>query len=253
MKYRMGKNMIHVAICDDEDVFLFMEQKLVSEYMKNHDYKYRVDTFSSGIDFLQSTENIGDFDIVFLDINMDELDGIETAKKLREYGSQAYVVFVTAFITYAPEGYKVDATRFLLKDSETLKPSIEECLDSIILKMNYREYRETFVFLEGKRVLNPDEIVYIESNLHKLIFCLTGKKSKKYSMYEKLDVMEKRLYNYGFCRIHKSFLVNMKYVQEIGRYDVRLTENICHKTYLSVSQSRYNNAKEQFIFYRGEI
>ncbi len=163
--------MIHIAICDDEDGFLFLEQKLVSTYMKNHDYQYRVDTFSSGIDFLQSNENIENFDIIFLDINMDELDGIETAKKIRESGSQAYVVFVTAFITYALEGYKVDAIRFLLKDSDSLEASIEECLDCIILKMNYKENREAFAFLEGEKTLSPDEIVYIESNLHKDGIC----------------------------------------------------------------------------------
>lgn len=245
--------MIHIAICDDEDGFLFLEQKLVSAYMKNHDYQYRVDTFSSGINFLQSNENIENLDIIFLDINMDELDGIETAKKIREYGSRAYIVFVTAFITYALEGYKVDATRFLLKDSDSLELSIEECLDSIILKMNYKENRETFDFLEGERTLSPDEIVYIESNLHKLTFHLAEKNMKRYTMYEKLDVLEQRLCSYSFCRIHKSFLVNLKYVQEIERYYAKLIKNICHTSYLSVSQSRYNNAKEQFIFYQGEI
>lgn len=245
--------MIHIAICDDEAGFLFLEQKLVSAYMKNHDYQYRVDTFSSGIDFLQSNEDIGNFDIIFLDINMDELDGIETAKKIRECGSRAYVVFVTAFITYALEGYKVDAIRFLLKDSDSLEPSIEECLDSIILKMNYKENRETFAFLEGEKTLSPDEIVYIESNLHKLTFYLAEETVKSYSMYEKLDTLDSRLCSYGFCRIHKSFLVNLKYVQEIERYSAKLTENICHTSHLSVSQSRYNNAKEQFIFYQGEV
>ncbi len=245
--------MIHIAICDDEDGFLFLEQKLVSTYMKNHDYQYRVDTFSSGIDFLQSNENIENFDIIFLDINMDELDGIETAKKIRESGSQAYVVFVTAFITYALEGYKVDAIRFLLKDSDSLEASIEECLDCIILKMNYKENREAFAFLEGEKTLSPDEIVYIESNLHKSTFYLAEKNMKRYSMYEKLDVLYQRLCCYGFCRIHKSFLVNLKYVQEMERYSVKLKENICHTSHLNVSQSRYNNAKEQFIFYQGEV
>ncbi len=245
--------MIHIAICDDEDGFLFLEQKLVSAYMENHDYQYHVDTFSSGIDFLQSNENIGNFDIIFLDINMNKLDGIETAKKIRECGSQAYIVFVTAFITYALEGYKVDAIRFLLKESESLEPSIEECLDSIILKMNYKENRETFIFLEGEKTLSPDDIVYIESNLHKLTFYLAEENMKSYSMYEKLDVLDKRLCRYDFCRIHKSFLVNLKYVQEIERYSAKLTENICHISHLSVSQSRYNHAKEQFIFYQGEV
>ena len=129
--------MIRIAICDDEDGFLFLEQKVVSAYMKNHDYQYCVDTFSSGIDLLQPNGNIEDFDIIFLDINMNELDGLETAKKIRECGSRAYIVFVTAFVTYALEGYKVDAIRYLLKESDSLEPSIEECLDSIIQKMNY--------------------------------------------------------------------------------------------------------------------
>lgn len=60
-----------------------------------------------------------------------------SSRKIRECGSRAYIVFVTAFITYALEGYKVDAIRFLLKDDDSLESSIEECLDSIILKMNY--------------------------------------------------------------------------------------------------------------------
>lgn len=245
--------MIHIAICDDEDGFLFLEYKLVSAYMKNHAYQFLIDTFSSGIELLQVNDNIVDYDIIFLDINMEELDGIETAKKIRECGSQAYIVYVTAFVTYALEGYKVDAIRYLLKESDTLEPSIEECLDSIIHRMNYKENRENFAFLEGERILSPDEIVYIESNLHKLTFHLAEKNKKSYSMYEKLDILDQRLSNYGFCRIHKSFLVNLKYVQEIKRYTVKLTENICQKSYLSVSQSRYNNAKEQFIFYQGEV
>lgn len=245
--------MIRIAICDDEAGFLFLEQKLVSAYMENHNYQYHVDTFSSGIDFLKSDENIRKFDIIFLDINMDELDGIETAKKIRKCGSQAYIVFVTAFITYALEGYKVDAIRFLLKDSDSLEPSIEECLDNIILKMNYKENREIFVFLEGEKTLSPYEIVYIESNLHKLRFHLAEENMKSFSMYEKLDVMDQRLCHYGFCRIHKSFLVNLKYVQKIERYSAKLTENVCDRSHLPVSQSRYNQAKEQFIFCRGEV
>lgn len=245
--------MIHIAICDDDDGFLFLEHKLVSAYMKKCAYQYCVDTFSSGNELLQANEDIVVYDIIFLDINMEELDGIETARKIRECGSQAYIVFVTAFVTYALEGYKVDAVRYLLKENDSLEPSIDECLDSIIQRMNYKENRESFAFLEGKRILSPDEIVYIESNLHKLTFHLVENNRGTCSMYEKLDVLDQRLSNYGFCRIHKSFLVNLKYVQDIKRYTVKLTENICQRSYLSVSQSRYNNAKEQFIFYQGEV
>lgn len=244
--------MLHIAICDDEDGFLYLEQKLVSAYMESHAYKYQMDTFLSGLDLLQPDNNIADFDIIFLDINMDSLDGIETAKRIRQNGSRAYIVFVTAFITYALEGYKVDAVRYLLKESGSMEAAIEECLDVIIQKMNYKEFREGFVFLDGEKMLSPDEIVYIESSLHKLTFHL-AKTDKKHSMYGKLDTLDERLNGYGFCRIHKSFLVNLKYVQKIERYAVKLAENICGTSYLCVSQSRYNDAREEFGFYKGEV
>ncbi|MBU5478487.1 LytTR family DNA-binding domain-containing protein [Eubacterium sp. MSJ-13] len=245
--------MIYIAVCDDEDGFLVLEQKLISAYMQKHAYQYCVDTFSSGTDLLKRGSVITNFDIIFLDINMDKLNGIETARKIRESGSDAYIVFVTAFISYAIEGYKVDAVRYLLKESDCLEASLEECLDSIIRRMNYQENRETFAFLEGDMTISPDDIVYIESNLHKLTFHLVKKYKERYTIYEKLDVLEKRLNYYNFCRIHKSFLVNLKYVEEIKRYNVKLTENVCHTSYLSVSQSRYLDAREQFIFYQGEV
>lgn len=245
--------MLQIAICDDEDGFLFLERKFIDEYMKNYEYQCHVDTFTSGIDFLNSDKSIGKYDIVFLDINMDEMDGIETAKKIREYSDETYIVFVTAFVSYALEGYKVDAIRYLLKESDSLEQSMEECLDTIIRKMDYVENTETFVFVEGEKALCVDEIVYIESNLHKLTFYMKKGHKQKYSMYEKLDVLDKRLRSFGFCRIHKSFLVNMKYVEGIERYSVQLTEGICEKGSLSVSQSRYDNAKEQYIFNQGEV
>lgn len=247
--------MIQIAVCDDEDGFLFLERKLIQAYMKKYGYQCQIDTFSSGIDFLKSHNNadIKGYDIIFLDINMDKLDGIETAKKIREAGNKSYIVFVTAFITYALEGYKVDATRYLLKESCSLEQSIDECLDTIIQKMNYAENKESFTFLEGEKTIFLDEIVYIESNLHKLTFYLTSQSSHKYSMYEKLDTIDNQLYSYGFCRIHKSFLVNLKYVKGIERYSVQLTDGICERSSLSVSQARYDTAKEQYTFYQGEV
>ena len=245
--------MIHIAICDDEDGFLFLEQKLVSAYMERHVYQYRVDTFSSGMDLLQQDNAIVNFDIIFLDINMNELDGIETAKKIRESGSNAYIVFVTAFVTYALEGYKVDAVRYLLKESDSLEASIEECLDIIIQRMNYQENRETFVFVEGEKTISPDDIVYIESNLHKLTFHLAKTTKERYSMYEKLDNIDNRICKYGFCRIHKSFLVNLKYVESIERYVATLTEGVSEVKTLNVSQSKFSAAKEEYVLYQGGI
>lgn len=250
-----GRIVIQIAVCDDEDGFLFLETKFIQAYMKKYGYQCQVDTFSSGIDFIKLDNNneMKEYDIIFLDINMEKMDGIETAKHLREVGCKSYLVFVTAFINYALEGYKVDATRYLLKESDSLEQSMDECLDTIMQKMNYKENRETFAFLEGEKTILLDEIVYVESNLHKLTFYLASPNSKDYSMYEKLDTIDDKLHSYGFCRIHKSYLVNLKYVQGIERYSVQLNEGICNLSSLSVSQARYDTAKEQYIFYQGEV
>ena len=66
---------------------------------------------------------------------MEEIDGIETAKEIRKITKDVFIVFVTAFITYALEGYKVDAVRYLIKDHESLEKAMTECMDTILEKM----------------------------------------------------------------------------------------------------------------------
>lgn len=160
--------MLEIAVCDDEEYFLQQEKEWISQYMKRLGYEFRIDTFVSGVDFMAIGDKVSKYDIMFLDINMEEMNGLETARKIREYTKDAYIVFVTAFITYSLEGYKVDAVRYLLKDNDSLEKAIKECLDVIVEKMHYVENKYTFDFQEGRKTLLIDEILYIESNLHKL-------------------------------------------------------------------------------------
>lgn len=241
--------MFHIAICDDEGYFLLREQHLIKKYMDRMGYSYQIYIFHSGKDILDLGNSVSKFDIIFLDINMEEIDGIETAKRIRKVTKDTYIVFVTAFVTYALEGYKVDAVRYLLKDDECLENAVNECLETIINKMNYCVVKHTFEFQEGTLELRLDNVLYVESNLHKLTFHLIGLRAEHYSMYEKLDVIDEELHLSGFCRIHKSFLINLRYVESIERYKAELSNG----TVLGISKSRYLNAKEAFICYRGEI
>ena len=127
--------MLNIAICDDEKYFLQQEKEWISQYMNCLGYEFHIDTFVSGVEFMAVGDMISKYDIIFLDINMEGMDGLETARKIREYTSGAYIVFVTAFITYALEGYKVDAVRYILKDNDSLERAVIECLDAIIDKM----------------------------------------------------------------------------------------------------------------------
>ena len=135
--------------------------------MKKRDCPCQIDTFDSGTTFIDSGANVP-YDILFLDVSMAKMDGIKLAKRIREYDNNVYIVFVTAFIDYSLEGYKVDAIRYILKDSESLEKSMYECLNTITDRMSSIEQKIELEFLEGKKYIRPNDILYVESNLHKL-------------------------------------------------------------------------------------
>ncbi|MDD6482369.1 MAG: LytTR family DNA-binding domain-containing protein [Lachnospiraceae bacterium] len=241
--------MLYIAVCDDEEYFLKREYSLIMNYMKENRYSCEIDTFSSGEDFLKLGAEISKYRIVFLDVNMDGIDGIETAKRLRELSENVYLVFVTAYITYSLDGYKVDAIRYILKDDDCLEQSIEESLQAIFAKMGTEERKMSFNFLEGERTIRLSRLTYVESNLHKLVFHIGGEKEMQYTMYEKLDAIDARLQKEGFCRIHQSYLVNLSYLESIERYRANLSDG----TKLGIAKPRYPEVREKYISYKGDM
>lgn len=241
--------MLRIAICDDEKYFRKRMEQIVSEYMNIRNYDYAIKCFESGESFLESGSQSFEYDIVFLDVNMKEMDGIETARAIRKLSPDIYIIFVTAYITYALEGYKVSAIRYLLKEDDNLERSMQECFDTIIEKMNYKEIRCTFEFQNGKMNLLVDKILYVESRLHKVIFFVMDNGVVEYYMYDKLDAIEEMLGGFGFYRIHQSFLVNMKYVKNIERFKLILLNGM----ELSISKKYYKDIEMRYIKSKGDI
>ena len=237
--------MLRIAICDDEKYDRDRIQALLLEYLETHNLNASIDLFSSGKEFLSERDNLVKYDIVFLDINMEEIDGIQTAQEMRSFQSDTCIVLVTAFINYVLEGYKVGAVRYIMKDA--LDVQIKECMDAIIQKMQFREI--TFPFLEGDRTLYTDNILYVESRKHKCIFSCMERENVTYQLYGKLDQIEIKLERYGFLRIHKSFLVNMKHVKRIRNYIAVMDSG----DEFPVSRLRFTKARESFVAYKGAM
>ena len=185
------------------------------------------------------------YDIVFLDINMEEVDGIETAQKMCEYQSDTCIVLVTAFLNYALEGYKVGAVRYIMKDALDLQ--MTECMNAVLKKRQIRKI--SFSFLEGEKTLYTDNILYVESRRHKCVFYYLEKETVTYQMYGKLDQVEEELSECRFLRIHKSFLVNLKHVRRISNYLAVLD---CGEE-LPVPRLRFQKVREAFTAYKGEM
>lgn len=237
--------MLQIAICDDEQFYREKIKRLLEKYLKKHELQYELHLFLSGEEFLKQCENSVKYDIVFLDINMEQMDGIETAKRIRSFHSDTYIVFVTAFIDYALEGYKVNAVRYLMKD--TLDLAMKECMTAILQKMQIAQV--LFTFMEGEKRLYTDNILYVESRGHKSIFHYMESEAVTYQIYDKLDSIERKLEGCNFLRIHKSYLVNMKHIRKVGNYTAFLDTG----EELPVPRLRFQTVKEEFVDYKGAL
>lgn len=248
--------MINIAVCDDEKLFLKMMKRYIERYFELRNIDYSIECFDSGKDLISISSGLSGFDIVFLDINMEDVNGIDVAKEIRKYSSSVFIVFVTAYIKYSLEGYKVDAIRCILKNNwESLEEALNECLDTIIRKMNYTVPIKHFVFNECEKDINIEHITYVESSLHKLKIHVMEDPVGLYTMYETLNNMEQELSEYKFVRVHQSYLVNLKHIMELKEHSGKMqgarTVLISTGEELIVPKARFKAVKKAFVAYRG--
>ena len=241
--------MMKIAICDNEIAFQHTLQKHIKQYMTQKHIAYEMNLFSAGEELISLGNNLLHYDIIFLDVNMRAIDGIETAEIIRKYNKDVFLVFVTAHISYSLEGYRVNATRYLLKDNYNFKEAISECLNTIIQKISTTKVKLSFDFTEGARLISVENIIFIESHLHKSKFHVSENNPTTYSMYIKLNQLEDKLAHHNFLRIHQSYLVNMKYIAEIKNYTVILYTGM----ELPIPKPKYRSIKSKFIAYKGEF
>ena len=241
--------MFKIAICDDENLFTEELKELISGYMMEKGLVFEIDTYSSGEALIELGIEVVRYTIVFLDINMEKVDGIKTAEMIRKVSREVFIVFVTAYVDYSLEGYRLDVVRYLLKGNANFQSNVNECMDAIIDKMNYSVIKRKFDFKEGRKEIMLDRLLYIESNLHRLEFHVMEDDETVYTMYEILNVMQEMLSENGFIRTQQSYLVNVKCIENVVRYKVILTNGV----ELSIPKVRYTEVKKKFIAYLGEM
>ena len=143
---------VKIAVCDDEEKYREDIVRFVAEHCVVRNVAYHIDTFASGRELAAPEGRMAGYDIIYLDINMAQMDGMEAARRLREESADTYLVFVTAFARFAAEGYRVDATRYVLKDA-LLKEGICESLDSSPPhKCIFSRFTDAFSVLLSRRI-----------------------------------------------------------------------------------------------------
>lgn len=241
--------MFRIAICDDEILFTEELKELLSGYMMEKGLVFEIDTYSSGEALIELGIEVVKYNVLFLDIYMAKINGIMTAEKIRKVSREVFIVFVTAYVDYSLEGYRLDVVRYLLKGNVNFQSKVNECMDAIMDRMNYSVIKINFDFKEGKKELSLERLLYIESNLHKLEFHVMEDTMKVYTMYNTLNMLENRLSKKDFIRIHQSYLVNIKHIKNVVRYKVILTNGL----ELSIPKVRYTEVRKKFIVCQGEV
>lgn len=244
----IGVNMIRIVICDDNQPFmesLRAEIRAILSRNKIEAVIYTYETAEAIPEHLLETS-----DIFFLDIDFSgkHYTGIDIARKIRQARENSILVFVTNFIEYAPEGYEVQAFRYLLK--RDIHNKLEQCLIQSLEKLQ-TEQETMQINISGELLTLPlVEILYIESQGHVAIIHATRKgyqAEKTYRFYSSLTSLEQQLSTQGFLRIQKSYLVNMRRIQKYQCSEAILDNG----TRLKVSEKNYAEQKRQYLLWKG--
>lgn len=209
--------MLHFAVCDDEPYMLDRLSAQISECLAELDCRdFRLSRFSGGQALLEAGER---FDLVFLDIQMDPPDGLETANALRRRGDGCLVVFLTVLRERVFDAFEVRAFDYLVKpaDPRRLRRTLERALEDLD-----RRRAQSLLIQRGtaREVVPLDEIAYCEVMGRKVY--LHRKDGGVVDYYDKLTDLERRLGS-GFFRCHRSYLVNLDHVRGCGGGQVRLS------------------------------
>lgn len=199
-----------IAICDDEEVFV---NQIYNFLWQQPDCS--VERFLSPAALLEKYEEGIRYDVVFLDIVMSPINGIDTASKIRSYDKRTLLVFLTAYLEYAPAGYEVNGFRYLLK------PITKEAL-SLTMRDIYMELETSrTLFLktpECEFLLCPQDIQYLQADNKSTVICY---KDDLISFRKGLSELEQQLPASFFFRIHRKYIVNLAHVREFD--ETRLT------------------------------
>lgn len=198
--------MIRIAVCDDEAYMLDDINKRLFEYMNLKGLDFKIELFSSGKALLQSSLS---FNLLFLDIQMEEPDGLKTAKLLRNRGFKGIIIFVTVLKDYVFESFEVEAYDFLLKPLR--EDRFLHTMDRAVNTLKKR-FDKTVLVRKGTdcRVISFDDIIYCEVMGRKTY--LHTQKGETIDYYCKLEDLE-RTVDHRFFRCHRSYLVNLDQVR----------------------------------------
>ena len=210
-----GDIMLRIALCDDEqearDQLRFQLEK--SLYETDEEIVYEFSSGETAVRWLK--KHPGEIDLLFLDVEMKEMTGMEAAERIREFDKTILLVFVTGYSEYVFDGYRTGALDYVMK------PAGEERIRQIVSRAReafYSRREKDFVFQnqEGTFRIALDQILYFYSD-RRQVYLVT--ENREYAFYGKLSEVQSQV-DARFVRIHQRYLVNGDHVEYIGHDEI---------------------------------
>ena len=226
---------MRIAVCDDE----IKDRKIISETLRSTVGECSISEFDNGYELLESHKSLP-FDFIILDIIMPRISGIDTAAMLRTTDVHTPVVFVSSSEEFGVQSYRVFAFDYLLKPLDTSQ--LRACMQRLF-KCKKGEECLTVTYCGTDTKILLSNIEYLESNLRKVIFALSG--NREIEVVGKLTDYEDFLLSHGFCRCHKSYIVNIEHIDSIDSDVFCLTGG----KKIKISRTYLQSAKKAYFDY----
>ncbi len=212
---RFLDNMIRIGICDDLREVLQIHKEMTARIMQRIGINAEIRCFLSGEELLCEIDQKGSMDILLMDMEMQGMNGVETARKIRNRDYSVILIFISLYDQYCKEMISVQPFAFI--DKPVVEDQLERVLTKAIEVGNVRDEIFQYTYKKVVHKLPIREIRYLESRKREVIIHGT---QENCSFYRKLDDIEQELNasNIKFIRVSKSYLTNTRYIKEF-RYD----------------------------------
>ncbi|MCF2619065.1 response regulator transcription factor [Oscillibacter valericigenes] len=235
--------MTEVAFCDDDGAVLRELRSLLDQYRADRDEEINCTMFHNPLELIHAVEHGARFDILFMDILMPGVNGIDAASEIRVFDKAVKIIFLTSSAEFAVQSYTVGAYFYQLKP--IWRESFFRLMDSVLAACE-KEQMDSIVLRckTGVARIGLKELEYCEVVHRTLFFHLTS--GKVLESFGSLDDLSAQLEPYQcFLRPHRSYLVNLEYVRNITARTVTMS---C-LTEIPLPRGRYNEVKDAYLEY----
>lgn len=239
--------MINVGICDDDLIFATKIETMLIKISKSQLIEMNIEVYSDGCELWNDIQNRNTFDLLYLDIEMLQVNGIDVARKIREKDMDVIIIYISSYENYFIQLFEVEPFRFIKKpvDEKIFYDYFNKAYNRILGSDLYFEYKFNKVLYK----IMLKDVLYFESSGR--LIKIKGK-DENGKFYGKLNMLEKKLENgkISFLRIHQSYLVNYRFIKEISFYKVVLYNGM----ELQISEDRQKSVREKYnVLIGGEV